>query len=272
MEKAIRSLVLLGLVAGCATPPPVQPPLPISKPGASFYLGRVKALDVTDHMTQHVDRSRNILYFQNFGGGGAGLGVLLGPIGVAANMSMIESNTKQDVERLRDKIAIDPPAVFSAAALRSGTAVRPLATADVPPASPYLYVAKTDPETLVMAAGLAVESADAAAPWTRKYMLQLPGTYTLDALVALDQQGASRISRELEDAYVTLLRILPGESTDSIEKEPAVKFKSAFITPRFEFELLGKLAAADAEVVWVRLPTGLFGVRRSHITYAVEKP
>ncbi len=271
MAKVIGSLAVLLLVAGCVTPPPAQPPLPMSKPGASFYLGRVKALDVTDHMTQHVDGSRNILYFQNFGGGGAGLGLLLGPLGVAANMSMIESNTKQEVEQLRDKIAIDPPAVFLAAARRAGTVAQASATADAPPASPYLYIAKTDPETLVMAAGLVVESADAAAPWTRKYMLQLPGTYTLASLAALDPQASSRIARELEDAYVAVLRLLPTESAEAIEKEPSVRFKSPFITPRFEFELLAKLVAADADVVWVRLPTGLFGVRRSHITYTLEK-
>jgi hypothetical protein len=266
------SVFALVLVASCATPPPAQPPLPVSKPGGSFYLGRVKALDVTDHMTQHVDRNRNILYFQNFGGGGAGLGLLLGPVGVAANMAMIESATKQEAEQLRDKIAIDPPAVFSAAAKRAGTAVQTSPSTDAPPASPYLYVAKTDPETLVIAAGLLVESGDPSVPWARKYILQLPGSYTLLALSALDQQGASRLARELEDGYVALLRRLPAESADSIEKEPPVKIKSALITPRFEYELLGRLAAEDADVVWVRLPMGLFGIRRSHVTYTVQKP
>jgi hypothetical protein len=84
-----------------------------SAPAPGFQAGRV-VLSCPREGAGRDRLHRNILYFQNYGGGGAGLGLLLGPIGVAANMSMIESNTKQ--EQLRDKIAIDPPAVFSAAA------------------------------------------------------------------------------------------------------------------------------------------------------------
>jgi hypothetical protein len=103
-------------------------------------------------------------------------------------------------------------------------------------------------------------------------MLQLPGTYSFASVAALDQPTTLRIAGDLESAYVSLLQRLAAESVHSIEKEPQVKFKSPFITPRFEFELLGKLAAADTDVVWVRMPTGLFGVRPSHITYSVDKP
>ncbi len=269
MLRTICLLALLALTAGCVTPPPMQAPLPVAKPGASFALGRVKELDTTGHVQQHLDAKKNIVYFQNFGGGGAGLGIALGPLGVAANISMIEANTKEDVEKLRDRIAIDPPAVFAAASTRAGTAVQLAASAEAPRASPYLYVVKTTPETLALAAALMVESGDGA-QWPRKYMAQLPGTFTLASLAALDQPASAQLSRDLEEGFVAVLRALPRETKESIAKESQIKFKSQFLNPRFDFEMLGNPAGEEPDLVWVRSPLGLFGVRRSHITYTVQ--
>lgn len=274
MLRIVSIAAVLAFLAGCASVPPAQPPLPVAKPAAAFSIARAQALDRTNHTMRHLDSARNQVYVQNFGDAGPVVTLLLGGLGAAANISMIESKTKEDVERLRDRIAVDPLAAFDAAARRAGTALQSAASADAPKASPYLFVTKTssDPEMLVLAAALLVESHDPASTWTRKYMVQLPGTFTVASLAEVDAAGVSAIRRDLEAGYVALLGQMARETEASIAKEAPIKFMSTFVMPRFGHELDGNLVAEDNDSVWVRARFGLFALRRTHVSHSPREP
>lgn len=157
--KLIAFVFFLAL-GGCASAPQNQAPFSARQAGGDIALARAAALDQTDHMSKHLDEAKQVLYFQNFGGGGAAVGVLLGPVGVAANIKAIDSNTSKDVDVLRNKTDADPILAFKSAAGHSGRVLHEQPNGTASRATPYVYVVKTqqDPDVLAIAAALLVES------------------------------------------------------------------------------------------------------------------
>ena len=128
--KAVRrrtfwlgALLAVASLVGCGTPPTYKlRPVTGQSPG-TFSLAHSKVVEDERHGTRHLDAAKSIVYSQNFGGGGAALGLLLGPLGVAANISMIDSNTEADAVRLRGKLTLAPRELFLAAATQQGLEV-----------------------------------------------------------------------------------------------------------------------------------------------------
>ena len=101
---------IVSTVAACGGVPNYQVIPKINKP-VSHKIGNETRIPHPNHMTRYLDNDQTIVYTQNFGGGGVGVG-LLGPFGVAANMSMIEENTKADALKLKGKISVDVNAIY----------------------------------------------------------------------------------------------------------------------------------------------------------------
>lgn len=269
---------LMGVCAlalgGCVSAPKNQGPIANQRANSDLALARTAALDQTNHMSKHLDSNKNVVYFQNFGGGGAAVGLLLGPLGVAANMKAIDSSTNEDVEVLQGKIGSDPIRAFKAAVARSGIAFHEQPNATASRTTPYVYVVKTqdEPESLAMAAALIVESpsdkparrkgAPLEPQWRHKYMYQLPGRYTPAAVAAFDDAANAKLETELEAGYTAILTMMARDTAESAAKEQQVKFKSPFLVPRFDFEQIGNLIAEEGDIVWIRNPTGVYGIRR----------
>ncbi len=271
--RLIAFVCVLGL-AGCASAPVNQGPIAVRQVGNEMALARTPMLDQTNHMAKHLDDKKNVLYFQNFGGGGATVGLLLGPLGVAANIKAIDSNTLKDVEVLRGKLESDPVGAFKSAAAAGAVVVHEQPNGTASRATPYLYVVKMqqEPDVLAIAAALIVESpqdkagnrknAPARAEWQYKYMYQLAGRFTPASLAALDDSAKAQLQRELEAGYGAILAMMARDTAESAAKEQKVKFKSPFLVPRFDLEQIGSLIAEQADVVWIRNPTGVYGIRR----------
>lgn len=268
---AYGSLLAAFMLGACATgaPPTPQSAPPKTLSSAGFTVARTALVDETNHMQKHVDRAKQIVYFQNFGGGGAGLGVLLGPIGVAANISMIDGVTQKDVDQIKDRIAIDPGALFTDAAKRHNLTASQ--GGDAPRVTPYLLLSKANETTVLAAAALIVEQGQGATLWRGKYMLQLPRSYSVAELAALDATGTEQLRQATAQGFDALLVRLQAEATARADGEKAITFKSDLLSPRFDFEMSGRLIADDGQLAWVRVIGGVFAVRKPNIQYTLSK-
>jgi len=266
--KLVLATVMVLVAAACATPQ-LQTSVPPRSVGDAFSLGSSPLLEQTSHMQQHLDKEKRILYFQNYGGGGAAVGLLLGPFGVAANMSMIEKATAADVDQLRGKVAVDPLQLFTEQAKQARITLRETAPGRTK-LVPYLYVTKTEGERLLVAAALLIEQ-EGPQKWVGKYMFQLPQTYSVSELSSLNENQREELIAATAEGYRALLSHLQAESAESIAKEQRLTFKSDFVFPRFDVEMIGSLIRRENDVVWVRTVGGVYAVRQKHVSVKLVK-
>lgn len=254
------------LLAGCAAAPKYQALQPGSVPPVGYVLAQSSLLEEGSYVQQSLSGDNRIQYFQNFGGGGLGVGLLFGPLGTAANMAMIDSATQSDAKLLRGKIAVDPTAVFVEVTELGGIDVSTGAAADRSNITPYLYISKTEGDTLLVASALILERGEGAGKWVGKYMYQLPLKYNLADLPKLDDAATAQLRAAVADGFAVLLRHIGAESQEKLQQERKITFKSDFMNPRFDYEMYAMLVAEEDEIVWVRSFTGVYGVRRTNIT------
>ena len=270
---ASPSLVLAAavLLCACANPPRFQSAQPRTSAPAGYTLAQSPLVSETNYMTQHLDQDRSVVYFQNYGGGGLGLGVLLGPFGLAASMSTIENVTKKDVLQLKDKLDVRPKELFAEAARQKGVDVSSDPAAFRPRITPYLHVSKTEGDALLVSSALLAEQGAGSTQWSGRYMYQLPLKYTVSELGHLDAQGAQVLRAAAFDGFARLIAHVDGERPERVGQEKRIVFRSDLVSPRFDYELLGMLISDDSDVVWVRTAGGVYGVRRSNIRFSLQK-
>ena len=237
----------------------------------SYTVSGSPRLEQTGPLSGHLNKEKNILYFQNFGGGGVGLGLLLGPLGAAANASMIEGNTKKDIERLESKIDIKPRELFAAAAHESGVLLPDSAGSSSPIATPYLYVSKVEDGQLQVAAALLVAQGAGAQQWTGKYMYQLPQRLSMDELANLSPSSLDQLKADLQKSFGALLTHILSEKQEHQSQEQKVFFKSDLLSPRFDLQMLGSLVRDEGTVVWVRTLDGVYGIQKTKIWFEIQK-
>lgn len=266
-SQAIYISVLAGFLTGCATAPVLQPARPAVAQSQQFALAHSDTVFKTDHITKILDSERSIIYMQNQGGGGVGLGLLLGPIGVAANANMIETKTSADVEKFKGKVNLDPATALGRAAANSQFALQDLISSQDVRMTPYILVSKTDESTLHISALILIESPVGAAKWERRYRYQLPGKYTSDELANIDAAKLASLQIDTVNAYGALLRHITEESDARIAHEAAITFVSPYLTPRFELQQRGSLIRTDGSRVWVRTTSGVTAIAPEDVTY-----
>lgn len=266
--KILASLGLVAFLAGCASSlPPLQLP---SKAAGPIEVFQNPILDRTDHTLQHLDDRKQILYAQTYGGGGVGVGLLLGPLGVAANIKAIESNTLKDTALLKNKIKLNPQELFLSAAKKANS---PIAASSAPgnlKLHPYLLTEKTEGEKIMMAAVLLGDATEKGS-LPAKFLVQIPVSYTIPELSNLTPEQTKKLGDLLEKGFTTLLNRIKTEATAVPASETKVTFVSEFLTPRFKFEIQANLIEANQEFVWFRTMTGVFGVRPQDVSYKAVK-
>lgn len=260
--KKISVLSMTLALVACVAPPKFQDTRQPNK-NETFALGSSALLQPTNHTVRHINVEKNIIYTQTFGGGGLALGLLLGPAGTAANYAMINSATDADTHKLSNKIPVDPVKSFSNAARLHNFSLTDATNPDSR-ITPYLYIVKTSESSLNIATGLIYEPSIGTAS---KYMLQLPGTYTVEELSSLSPEQASMLQSTVDSGFEQLLGFFSREGSESPLGQP-IKYKSAFISPRFDFTLDGSVAAKDDHITWIRTYGGLYGLRNG--TFSVS--
>lgn len=269
----LGTLLAIASLAGCGTPPTYKArPITGQSPG-TFSLAHSKAVEDERHAVRHLDAGKSIVYTQNFGGGGLALGLLLGPLGAAANAGMIDSNTEADAVRLRGKLTLAPRELFLDAATREGLEVVGDAAPSVPGrthATPYLFVSKTDNERLLTAVAVRLEHGQGAEQWSGVYMYQLPSSYKLDELARPTPEMQARLGAEAAQGFSALTAFIAKEGPAKDGQAPArpekdFTYKSDLLTPRFEIEMQARFIARSDDLIWFRTLGGVYAVRTSNI-------
>lgn len=256
-------------LAGCAAAPAL-PTARVRSPADTHGIAIADAIKRTDHTAQHLNSEKSIIYSQNFGGAGAALG-LLGPLGVAANVSMIESATKADATKLTGKVKVDPVALFQEAAATQRLALQSEGTTATVRLTPYLLVIKVNETTLNTGAALFIEATGAnGKPWSTKYVLQLPGSYSLESLAALSDNQTATLRDDLRAGYRKLLAFYNRDKPESSAGEQKIIFRSTFVSPRFDLETAGSLIEQSGTTVWLRTYSGVFALQSNTVTYGAQ--
>lgn len=246
-------------IAGCATPPKFQERRQITNAN-SVVLGSSELIQQTSHTTQHLNAEKTIVYTQQYGGGGMPLGLLLGPIGVAANVAMIDSATKTDAQKLFRKISADPVAAFRQSAAANHL---DLSRSGATTVTPYLYVTKISESNINIAAALISEQSGQE---PAKYMYQLQHTYTVSALETLTPTEQKELDSNINTAFERLTAFYLKDVGPSDDSEARIQFKSSFLTPRIEFALQGAVVQKDSDVTWIRTFGGIYGLQANSFT------
>ena len=268
MNKTLIGATLAAmLLTACATTPPKLLSAPPSASGG-YTLARAPGVDVTSHMVRHLDKDKNILYTQAAGGGGVGMGLLLGPLGVLANVKMIETRTGADVALLNDKVAVLPRALFAEAVQKNGLVLGSAPQSQR--ATPYLYIAKSEGDKLLVFSSLIMESGGAD-KWVGTYQYQLPVSYSVAELSSLDGAGAKTLRDAAADGFDRLVKRLAGEKQERIDQEQKILFHSRFLQPMLDVEMTGALIADEGEVIWVRNPGSVIALRKANIRYKLNQ-
>lgn len=258
-------LVLAIALAGCVTPPRLMPAK--TAIDAPYTVTRSELLDRTSHMSMHVDQKRQVLYHQSSGGGGAAVGLLLGPLGVAANVSMIEAVTKADVARLKDKLDLEPLQVFREAVGAESIVPSPPGASQIR-LTPYVYITKAKEDRVLVSSALLVERGVGDEQWTGRMMYQLPTEYTIDRLASLDGSGQQRLRSEVREGFRELLKHVSAREQALLPQERAIKFRSEFFDARFDAEFSGDLLQEAPDMAWVRTGGGIYALRKTSIQLA----
>ncbi|MDK2126993.1 hypothetical protein [Parachitinimonas caeni] len=262
------STLLAVFLSGCAsTPPQFQSIQPKRVDAEGYKLGRSSLLDVTNNTQKHIDDKKNILYFQNQGGGGAAMGVVLGVIGAVANAAMIEGNTTKDVQQLKNRLVFDPRDIFKEAAERASLKIGAGSSVSQPIITPYVYVSKGDKDNLLVCAAVLVEASAPDSKWVGKYMYQAPRQYTIEQLANLDENSSLALKGSLAEGFEKIILHIGQENPEMLKAEKPITFRSELLSPRFDFEMVGNIISDDTEIVWLRTVGGVYAVRKSSISY-----
>lgn len=263
-QKVIFLSLVSVLLGGCVTAKLQSPPPELTNK-ATYSIARSSLLDETNHTVMHVDESKNILYHQTFGGS-AGVGLLLGPFGIAANMAAIEANTEADVKEMRGKIKFNPIDIFSKAAQKYKYE---LSTDDLNSMllSPYVYISKLEDESLVFAAALLVtKKSEVGNNWVGKYIYQLPLTMKISNFSdGLSQEEFSLLNSGLEKGFDELAQIYAGESNAKLDLEPTITFVSSFVNPMYEAELIGSLVSSRNDRFNIRTVGAIYSLPKGFV-------
>ncbi len=240
-------MVGAAMLTACATAQmkPYQPAQVLARPTA-YAFGPAAAFD--DHMHRFLDDRHTVLYMQNQGGGGVAVGLLLGPLGVLANVAAIKKETETDAAMLRGKLPIDVEPLFSGAMASSSGLVLAKGDAQAPAMAPMLYVEKLDDQHLRFAAWVAVTSTLAGKPWSRQYLYELPEVYTRDALAhGLSADQLAQLRESLGNGFRWIATTYAADVSGTFRPTAPGVIHSDFVTPRIQIALRGYRFDAGAQ-------------------------
>lgn len=236
MLKKMAAGLCLATLAGCVSLQPYQPAQGLGI-GHAFAMGPYPA--ELDHMHGFLDAGHTILYMQNQGGGGTAVGLLFGPLGVAANIAAIKKQTERDVTALQGKLPVDAGRLFAdAAAGLQGLSFD--GGAGAPVVSPVLLVEKVDETHVRFAALLHVQGKQGGKAWSRQYMYETPDVYTNEQLAeGLESGQMERLSADVREGFAWTAATFASDISGTFHPIQKKVLRSSFVTPRTEIPLNG---------------------------------
>lgn len=244
MRLLIIALTSVLIAAGCASAPSMLTPPPTQVNEFKFY--QYPASVAESHVSVNLNDEKTITYIQNFGGGGVGVGLLLGPIGVLANIEMIEANTEEDKALLYGKFPLDIYQTFNKVSAAANLSEQAQATSKI---SPYLLVVRDEGEVLRMATVMTVELAqENGKPWSGMYLYQLDKTYAkADIAAGFDALQQAELQALVEEGFAQAIELYDADRQNALVSDTAVEFESSLITPRIAIAQRGEIIQKQAE-------------------------
>lgn len=259
------------VLAGCAGAPPQYLARPPAHDGV-YRLGRSAPLELESHTVAFLDEARRTRLLQNFGGGGVGVGVLLGPVGVLANAAGIKSTTKADGALLRGAFELNVHGEFAAAAQAAG--FRADGGADgAPLVAPYFEIVRIDDERFALGAVLVLELGAVHGGWRGVYNSQLDAQLTRAELAApLSVERRQAIAAALRAGFAEAIALARADVNGELPPPSAeVMFKSEYLTPRIAFEMAAQQLDARGDKVLLRTYGGVLSLQRDQVEIKVKR-
>ncbi|MGI0152494.1 hypothetical protein ACQ661_02310 [Pseudidiomarina sp. WS423] len=254
----LSSLLFL---AGCTAAPYFQAPAPAlnANQEISYQLFTNESVKTASHMQVHLDEAKDIAYVQSFGGGGVAVGVAFGPLGVLANIGMIQAETDADLEQLYGKLPLPVADMFSQAATKQ--AMQHNANSEVR-FHPFVLVVRDEDEMLRMGTALIVEVAQAdGSVWGGRYTHQTSLHLPLaDIADGMNDTEHTTVHGALEQSFEEILALYLNDRMGNYIESDHVVISSTFLSPRFKLEVNGKVLERHSDRVTLRSGAGLISL------------
>lgn len=262
--------LLLGLVTACAPPRFLAVPTAAKEP-AHVVAPEADLETRLGSSLQPLDDARTVLYLQTYGGS-VGVGLLLGPFGVAANAAAMGNKTKEEAALLKGKLPWDPAALYAEVAKGrpelSGTGDKAAVRV-----SPQLLVVKTEGDVLLLGCALQVDHRPAGQEWKATYLYQTRQRFPLaEAAKGLAPAQLQAAEAELRAGFQALTALYFDDLRGKLGPGKDVTYKSDFVTPRFVIEWKGKEVPGPGDRVVLRAVGAMLSLPRDAVQVAVARP
>lgn len=267
MNRHLVAVVFAAMLSGCASAPVIFTPASHEQMSTEHQLVSSEALKLSSNVISHLNDQQDIIYVQNFGGGGVAVGVLLGPLGVLANVAAIQSETNADVELLHGKIAFDPQSALRAVAPNYGIEL----AHDSPHAvnlTPYVQVVRDDQKQLLFGTGLIITTTlNDGRPYSARYFSQTELSFSKQQVAdGLDDAQQQQLQQVLQDSIAYTVELYLSDRKGEFSSTEIVRFESEFISPRIMFTQQGHLLRNDSQRLIVRSFDHVLSLPQSAVT------
>ncbi|MGN6151123.1 MAG: hypothetical protein ACTHOH_03825 [Lysobacteraceae bacterium] len=175
-----------------------------------------------------LDDEHRIGYRQEFGGGGLAVGLLLGPLGAAANAKAVQAANERETEALRGKFPFTPGDLLGRAlAARPGSEG---ATVEAQLA-PSLFITRDANEQLIFWAMVDVSIGE----WRGRYNALMQGRVPLaDASKGLSDDALRDLESALQTAYAAAVDAMADDVAGRLTGFDRQRAKIPALWPRFD--------------------------------------
>lgn len=233
--KSVSLIALMSTLTACASGPQVYHSAQQTSSSNRYMIGGLQDSMASDHMHRFLDKGHTVFYMQNQGGGGAAVGVLLGPLGVLANIAAIKSQTNKDAALLQDKFPVDVAAIFQTSLKQAPTLTPSNQGGLDPELSPALYVEKLDDEHVRFASLLVVTTHAAGKSTLRQYIYELPESYTKQSLAqGLTNDQLARLSADAQVGFEWIASTYAKDVEGTFKPGTKAVIHSDFVSPRIQ--------------------------------------
>lgn len=215
---------------------------------------------------QPLDDARSIHYLQFFGGGGAAIGVLFGPLGVVANVRAIERATAADVAILKGKLPLDPLAMEREVARGIPELMAAAPDASAVRLTPEVVVVRMKDDRLLFGSTLLVDYGPIGRSWKRTYVHQSAFTATkAEVAQGLTPAQLRDLEAQLRAGFQAVTALYLEELHGTASRIGEVKFKSEFVTPRVQIEFTAEELSGPADRLVARVALTTYSLPRSGV-------
>jgi hypothetical protein len=224
------------------------------------------------HMIRPLNAENTIVYEQNFGGGGAGVGVLLGPLGVAANIAAIKGRTEKETAEIFGKLPLDVLPAANAALQAQGLGIAEAADASRALIKPSLNLTSIDGENVQCSVSILVDHNPAGRKWSGRYVYQLSPTFARSAIASgLAEADLEQLRVQMAAGFAEVARLYAADARGELKDDKQVKFWSDYLSMRFDYQYVGMEIPGEADRLLVRMPLAVFSLVREQVRFTKPK-